>query len=262
MMSLLLLVLVVILAPLYPYIITYTIAVKHTFRPMKLEPADLGQMPSEIRDLMQPWIDRLTTYDFTVASCQRIDGGLIGQEPQWGVVLQHSSHQIFAGLMVQPKPDLRYPVLCILSSYLEETNLTTLNIKDFGTYSRTTLERSNHIDKASIDELWLGHQSFLASICSIESLTRMTASEWVNKLEKTSQDTIELRIKKGEAYWIGKTEMIHRKHPWLVLKMVAKIGIDRIKNNRSSIQQDGNSETDINEGKIELETRAFLDRSK
>jgi tetratricopeptide (TPR) repeat protein len=262
MLSLLLLVLIVILAPLYPYIITYTIAVKHTFRPMKLEPADSGQMPSEIRDLMQPWIHRLSIHDFAIVSYSRIHVGLISEEPQWVITLQHSSQQIFAGLMVKPKPDARYPVLCVFSSYWQETNLITLNAKDFSTYSKTHLERSNYLDKVSADELWLGHQSFLRSICSIESLEKMTVEEWENRLEINSRKITDLHVKKGEAFWTNKEEETFKKNPWLVFKMIVKIGIDRVKNNRSSIQQDGNSEIDINKGELELETRAFLDRPK
>jgi Zn-dependent protease len=262
MLSLLLLAIIVIFAPLYPYITTYAIIVRHTFRPTKLEPADPAQMPNEIRDLMQPWIDQLNTYDFTVASYQRIHIGLIGQEPQWGVTLQHSSQQIFAGLMVMPIPDIRYPVLCFLSSYLQETNLITLNAKDFSTYSKTNLERSNYLDRASADELYLGHQKFLTSICSIEDLTEMTAKEWISRLERSSQEITNLLIKKGEAYWVDKSEENFRKHPWLVFKMLVKIIIDRRRNNRSRANEAGNSATGVSEEQIELEIRNFLDRPK
>ena len=221
-----------VITTLYPYIITYLIAVKHTFRPIKISPADSSQMPSEIADLMQPWIDKLGTDDFTIVSYSRISVGLISEEPQWGVTLQHSSQQIFAGLMVKPKPDVRYPVLCVFSSYWQETNLITLNVKDFSTYSKTQLERANYLDKASADELWMGHQRFLNSICSIENLEKMTITEWENRLEITSQKITNLHIEKGEAFWINKEEEIFKKNPWLVFKMIVKIGIDRTINNR------------------------------
>jgi tetratricopeptide (TPR) repeat protein len=260
MLSLLLLAIVLIVAPLYPYIATYAIIVRQTSRPMKLEPADPAQMPDEIRDLVQPWIDRLNTYDFTVASYQRIHSGFIGQEPEWGVTLQHSSQQIFAGLMVRSKPSLHHPVVCFLSSYLKETNLTTLNSKDFSTYSKI-LERTNYLGKVSVDELYLGHQKFLTSICSIEDLTEMTAEEWISKLEESSEKITRLLIKKGEAYWVNKSEGIFRKHPWLVLKMLVKISIDGSWN-RPHVDEFGSSETSVNQEQIELEIRNFLDRPK
>jgi Zn-dependent protease len=90
----------------------------------------------------------------------------------------------------------------------------------------------------------------------------MTAVEWVEKLEKSSQDTTELLINKGEAYWVNKSERIFRKHPWLVLKMLVKIGVDRSRNNRSHVNESGYSETGVSERQIELEIRNFLDRPK
>jgi hypothetical protein len=53
MLSLFLLAIVLIFVPLYPYIATYAIVVRHTFRSMQLEPADPAQMPNEITNVFK-----------------------------------------------------------------------------------------------------------------------------------------------------------------------------------------------------------------
>jgi hypothetical protein len=54
----------------------------------------------EIRELAQPEIDRLIEYDFEVVSYHLIHGGDTKEEPLWGILLQHSSQQVFACLMI------------------------------------------------------------------------------------------------------------------------------------------------------------------
>jgi hypothetical protein len=161
---------IIIIALLLPYITAYLNLVKQTFHSTMLEPADIDLMSSDVRDLFQPWIDRLTTYDFTGISYYRTYGGLINSEPGWGMVLQHPSQQIFAFLIVQSQVTAGYPVLCILSSYLQKIHLNTVNVKYITPYNTSKLEKVHNLDKANVDELWLGHQAFLASICRMEIL--------------------------------------------------------------------------------------------
>jgi hypothetical protein len=223
---------------LLPYIITYAIAVGVTFCPMRFVATELDRLPIEIRDLMQPWIEQLEHHDFFVTNYQLVYADSFTKEPLWGLVLQHRSQQVFVGLMVRSKPTLNYPVICTFSSYWQESNLSTVNVKDFGTYSKTVLERTQHLDRAGVEEMWLGHQSFLNSVCPLASLDRLTVDEWLRKVEQTSLELVQLRVRNHEAYWVNKGDLIYRKHPWLVLKMVVKIGIDRLmhQKNRSTME--------------------------
>jgi tetratricopeptide (TPR) repeat protein/Zn-dependent protease len=256
MLSLLLLAIVLIFVPLYPYFVVYTKIVRHTFRPMWLEPADAAQMPSEIRDLMQPWIARLTTYDFTITSYHYNYGGLINEEPYWCVILSHSSQKIFAKLLVKPKPIIQYPVICTLSSYWQETDVSTVNFKNSIPYRKSSLEHTNYLDKATIKELWLSHQSFVGSICSVDNLEKLTVEEWICKTNQTTILVLECRVKNREIYWVNKSEHTYRKHPWLAFKML----VSMVNENRSRVNESGNSKTHVSNEQIELEIRNFLDR--
>jgi tetratricopeptide (TPR) repeat protein len=242
---------------LLPYIITFGMVVGFTYRPMSIESIDSQAMPSQIRDLLQPWIDQLTAHDFSIVSYHRVQAHLIGPEADWGVVLQHSSQQTYVGLMVKPKPDVLCPVTCVFSSYWHETNLSTLNVENLIAHSENSIEKAQYIDRGSVDELWSGHQTFLNSICAIEDLEKMTVTEWINRIEQGSQKIVELRVEKRENYWVNKKEQIYRLHPWLILKMIVKIAIRQKNLNRQPIRGSGN----INEQTIELEVRNYLDRS-
>jgi hypothetical protein len=144
MSSLLSIAISIIFALLFPYILTYAISLGHKYRLIRLEPIESAQIPVEIMSLMQPWIDRLTTYDFKVVNYQLVYEGLVHQPPYWGITLQHSSQQTFAGLMVAPIPNIRYPVIATFSSYYQENNLTTVNIKDLSVRSKSTAQTMNH----------------------------------------------------------------------------------------------------------------------
>jgi Zn-dependent protease/cytochrome c-type biogenesis protein CcmH/NrfG len=253
MSALILLAIALILAKLFPYIIVYAVALGYRFQPMWLEPTNVEQIPTEIRSLMQPWIDRLIGYDFQIVSYRLVHNGLINQPAQWGIIFQHSSDRIFAGLMVKPKPDIRYPVVCTFSSFWQETHLSTINIGDLNSYSKTDLEITNHLDRASIEELWSGHRAFVQSICVSDELERMTVDEWVSRLEQLSKDTIELRAKKREIYWSYRAAMVYRQHPWLTLKMVFKIAKNRNKKSKYI-----KVIPEISEQNLDMEVRAFL----
>ena len=63
----------VIIAFLLPYINAYMSLVMQTFRSTMLEPANADLISRDVQDLVQPWIDRLTTYDFTGISYYRVE---------------------------------------------------------------------------------------------------------------------------------------------------------------------------------------------
>jgi tetratricopeptide (TPR) repeat protein len=246
-----------ILALTFPYIATTVIALGFTFAPMRLEAIEAEQIPSEIRNLMQPWIDRAFTADFQIVSYQLVHTGFLKDPPHWGIVLQHSSAQFFVTLLVKPKPDLRYPVICSFSSCWQDSHLLTINIGNFSTYSKSNLERINHLDRASFDELWASHQSFVNSICASDLLVTMTVEEWKQKLEATSIAEIEFRAQKKEIYWVDRQKNIYRRHPWLTLKAVTKIYV----NSKLQKKLSSNSVTSIDSISLESEIQTYLARS-
>jgi Zn-dependent protease len=255
----------VILFFLFPYIFAYLIALQMTFRPVTTETASLEQIPLEIKALMQPWLDRLASYGFQIVGCQLVDSGLINHPPHWGIVLQHSSQQIFAGLMVKPTPDPNYPVICDLSSYWKKTSLITINVDNFNTFSESDFQKTNHLDKATVSELWLSHQAFLESICPQTSLAKMTLEEWSICERQTVDSLITSRIHKKEIYWIDKEQKLYRQNPWIALKLainaVKRMSQNSQFNNTSKVRSDNLSFVD-DEELVELEVSAFLAGSK
>jgi tetratricopeptide (TPR) repeat protein/Zn-dependent protease len=259
MSSLLTIAIAIILALLYPYIITYGISLGHKYRLIRLEPIDSAQIPVEIMVLMQPWIDRLITYDFQIVSYQLIYEGLVHQPPYWGITLQHSSQQTCAGLMVAPTPNIRYPVIGTFSSYYQDTNLTTVNVKDLSVRSKSPSQTMNHLDRASVDDLWMSHQDFTSSICSSAELEKMSVEVWIDRIIQSAYSTIEFQVKKGELHWLNRQEMIYGEHPWLKFKRLVKVARDMKKTDRSTANT---ASTEVDEDKLELEILTFLARSK
>jgi tetratricopeptide (TPR) repeat protein len=259
MSSLLPIAIAIILALLYPYILTYGISLGHKYHLKKPESIDSARIPIETMGLMQPWIDRLTTDDFQIVSYQLMYEGFVHQPPYWGIILQHSSQKIFAGLMVAPTPNLRYPVIATFSSYYQETNLTTINIKDLGVRSKSPLYITNHLDLASIEDLWISHQDFTKSICQWAELDLMSLETWNDRIFQSAYNAIEFQIKKGELHWLKRKEIIYGEHPWLKFRRLVKVAVDLKKTDRSVINTSG---SEVDEDKLELEILTFLARSK
>jgi hypothetical protein len=188
----------------------------------------------EIRELAQPEIDRLIEYDFEVVSYHLIHGGDTKEEPLWGILLQHSSQQVFACLMIKPKPDIHWPVIYAFSSFLQSIHLSTINIGDLNTYSKVDIERVNHMDGATIEDVWLGHQFFLNSVCSMEELDKIDGSELVNRVEDIDKKKLDIRIKRKEVFLTEKSQDIYRQHPWLLLRFTLKIAIYLHKKNSNN----------------------------
>jgi hypothetical protein len=64
---------IVILGLLAPLLIVYGRSWGETFRVRMPESAAPDQMPSQIRDLLQPWIDELIDRDFQILNYQLFD---------------------------------------------------------------------------------------------------------------------------------------------------------------------------------------------
>jgi hypothetical protein len=126
-------------------------------------------------------------------------------------------------LIVHPKPNSQHQIICNFSSYWDEVHLNTINANDFSAYSQLNLERTQYLNKVSIEELWLRHQTFLSSICSQESLQIMSFTEWEEKIQQTSCQFVESYVGSGKAYWMNKLEMTYRKNPFTTLRFIAKI---------------------------------------
>jgi tetratricopeptide (TPR) repeat protein len=259
MSSLFTIAIAIILALLYPYILTYGISLGHKYRLIKLESIDAAQIPVEIMALMQPWIERLMTYDFQIVDYKLVHEGLVHRPPYWGITLQDSSCQTFAALMVAPTPDVRYPVIATFSSYYQDTNLTTVNIKVPTVRSKSPSQIMNNLDLANADDLWMSHQDFTRSICQSTELEKMSVETWSDRIIQSSYETIEFQIQKGELHWLNREEMIYGEHPWLKFKRLVKVAIDLKKKDRSNATTSG---TEVDEDKLELEILTFLARSK
>jgi Zn-dependent protease/tetratricopeptide (TPR) repeat protein len=260
MLSLLIFTVTAVLLFALPYVIAYKNALGYIHRPTSFELIDSTEIPSHIGNLLQPWIDQLITHDFSVVSFHKLYADRTEEETFFGVALQHSSLKTHVGLMARQKPMLLNSVICNFSSYWQETNLNTTNTSNLFAYSENSLERTQYIDRGSVDELWSSHQNFLSSICATENLQELTVADWISKLEQGSRKLLELRVNKGENYWVNQQEMTCRQHPWLVLKMMVRIIRYQKAKNQHLPKNTNNADDVIDKTQIELEVRNYFDR--
>jgi hypothetical protein len=198
---------------------------KSHFRVSNTEIANAERMPNEIRDLLQPWIDSFIDRDFQVVNYQIFHDNLIGKpryEPYWGLLLHHSSQQIFAGLTAILTPNVRRPVICSLFSYAPGAKLVTTNIEDYQLDSTLLMSATHHLDGATLEELWLDHQSWIHSSEFDNKLERLTAPALLARLDREKQESIELQIDRREIIWVNRQQLIYRYDRWFTLKTLGK----------------------------------------
>jgi hypothetical protein len=201
------------------------------YRVRQAEYHDSDLLPGEISELFQPWIDRLIELDFEVVSYQIFHDDIIGEHryaPYWAAIFQHSSQQIFASLTAITMLKNRDLLVCGLSSYWQNYKLVTTNIPNNDIYSQSPLHKVNYRDRADIDELWTAHQDFINSFCSIESLERMTFTDWASAVDRETHEIVELRVKRNELQWVDRQQQIYRFNRWIALKTVLKFIFDKI----------------------------------
>jgi hypothetical protein len=192
-----------------------------TYRVRRAEYTDRDPMTSENRELLQPWIDRLIELDFQMVSYQIFHDNNIDRpmyEPYYGIIFQHSSQQIFAGLTVITILKNRDPAICGLSSYWQNLKLSTVNIADDNTYSKPPLHKGNYLELAQLDDLWMAHQDFIRSYCPIDRLEKMTFEQWASAIDRESYELVELGVKKNELKWVDRQQQLYRLNRWMVLK--------------------------------------------
>jgi tetratricopeptide (TPR) repeat protein/Zn-dependent protease len=253
---------VYLLLKLFPYMIVYVTSLGYTFYPMKLVAIDQQEVSSEIHEVLHPWAEKLGHYGFTIAGYHHMSSDTHTKQPYLGVSLQHHSQKFFAELIVYPKPNSQYQIACGISSYWNEIHLITISTHDFSTHIQPNIERTKYLNQASIEELWLGHQDFLASICLVEDLQIMSHPEWEEKLQQTARQFALSLVKAGKAYWVEESEMTYRNHPYLIFKHISKIArYQNFDHHRNFIGSTDIDEKD-EETRIESEVQAYLESAR
>lgn len=250
MQSLILVLAAFLLFAALPYLITYRKVLKQTYWCFWSETVSSEQMPEHLRALFQPTIAILETCGFQVAEYHLIQHSTEDQK-RWSILLQHRSHQIYAGCILGHSLNPSNPVIVTLSSFFDEGKLlATLNTELTGIYSQDPQAVTQYLGSAvSIDDQWQAHQRKLAEMSQPQVLSIAAFT----KCWKTySRSNVERLVQTQEVYWVEPGES-YRMSRWTAAKAIAKVARRK---QRNKAQSSTNQQTAV-EPTIELELDGF-----
>jgi tetratricopeptide (TPR) repeat protein/Zn-dependent protease len=186
-----------------PYVMTIW-NLRHTpMRCMRIEPVSAKEIPEHIKAILKEAIAELKPHGFKMASCHQIEYGAEKEGKQWGVLLQHSSGQTYAGLMTRQLIDSTAPLIfTFMTSFEDDIQLNTLNTPAIKIYSPNPAEIIQYAGAVAIAPQWQLHQQKLAELSQTCQIQILSVQALLKTLETRNQASIERLVKTREVSWI------------------------------------------------------------
>jgi tetratricopeptide (TPR) repeat protein/Zn-dependent protease len=224
MSSLLYAIAILLVALALPYLIAGW-NIRHTvMRCMRIEPDNVKDLPDHLQVIFKAAIAELKPYGFKVVSCHQIEQGSEKDGKQWGILLQHSSGQIYAGLMTSQLISNTAPLLLTFMTFFEdETQLITTNSSHAKIFSSFPQEIAQNLGNVAIAEQWQAHQQKLAELVQTKQPQNLNATAFIEKLKAHNKRAIERLVKTREVSWVKRGESYHI-NLWTAVRAVYLVG--------------------------------------
>ena len=151
---------------LYPYVLVTWKTYRRVIECTRFENANPEEMPEDIREAIQPYIDELELLKFKLVNYQFIYTGEVGKPPVWGLIFQdpNSLNYLCLGAL-QPFHQMLRTIDVEFITFLDDQKvLFTTSAENYGSSKLYLREIKQHLVNYSIPELWQAHQAKLKAI--------------------------------------------------------------------------------------------------
>ena len=127
---------------LYPYVLVTWKTYRRVIECTRFEEANPEEMPEDIREAIQPYIDELEMLQFKLVNYQLIYTGEVGKPPAWGLVFQDPNSLNYFGLgALQPFHQMRRTIGVEFVTFLDDHKVL------FTTRAKITVYLSRFLEK-------------------------------------------------------------------------------------------------------------------
>jgi tetratricopeptide (TPR) repeat protein len=186
-----------------PYLIGIWNLRHTTMRCMKITPANPKDIPEHLKAFFKAAIDELKQFGFKPVSCQQIEFGPEKDGKRWGILLQHSSGQTYAGLMSNQLIDsANLLIRTFITEFDDGTRLTTTNTPNYEIYSPNPQETVLNLGPGAVAPQWQAHQEKLADLSQTKQIQTLPVNAFIETLEAREQAGMERLANTGEISWV------------------------------------------------------------